>query len=225
MQGQNEDLWGPATSLSATSPAESLDFEDAFSPPQDTTSGGNTQQQSADGDYVPLDDSSQYLAGLERKLACVQGRTTAHRQTESRRLIDALATSRDDHAHHLLNNTNNIGADSDVLEPDNDRSGALTAATVDPQGALGAMLRRVAPDKIALAPEELCRLLEADILSKVHDALEEEAQAPHPPTQHSKNTSEEDQSCEGVRSVDGSTENNTIKLADQKDPSSDEGEK
>lgn len=36
------------------------------------------------------------------------------------------------------------------------------------------MLRRVAPNKIALSHEELCRLLEADILAKVHDALEEE---------------------------------------------------
>lgn len=117
------------------------------------------------------------------------------------------------------------------------------------------MLRKVAPDKIALTPEELCHLLEADILSKAHEALEDEAEkpqlptehsktiveeltnVPHLPTEHSKSTVEE-LTCGDSRSENACTENNINKSEtkdssqevekpplDQKDPSSDEGEK
>lgn len=235
MQCQNEDLWGPVPSHTNRSGTDPLGFEDSFSPPQATSAGGGSHQLYAESDYIPLEDSSQYLAGLERKLACVQGRSDVGRQTESSRLIDALATTREDHAHHLMNTPNNVGTDSDVIEPDSDHSTSFTAATVDPQGALGAMLRRVAPNKVALAPEELCRLLEADILAKAHEALDEEALAPHLPVHQSK-TSLEECCNEAVKSADNGTEINLDKTKspavtaakspfDLKEPSSDEGEK
>lgn len=152
------DPWG---STRDTTPAAGIGFEDSFSP-QD-------KDQQGEGMYIPLDDSLQYIAGLERKLARVRGKTRGQRQAESRRLIDALASSRDAHTQRLMESTD-ARADAG-LEADTEHH---SSAAVDPQGALGSMLRRVAPNKIALSHEELCRLLEADILAKVHDALEEE---------------------------------------------------
>lgn len=165
---QEQDLWGSISPVSGSTPVQ-CQFEDSFSPvhlpsSQDTESF-------TDEDYVPLDDSPQYIAGLERKLARVQGRTSASRQTESRRLIDALAGSRDTHAHQLINTTNNTA--DEIITEENEHSAHQNTA-VDPPGAIGAMIRRLAPDKVALTHEELCRLLEADFLAKVREAAEEE---------------------------------------------------
>ncbi|KAK8742600.1 hypothetical protein OTU49_001981 [Cherax quadricarinatus] len=234
MQCENEDLWGPVASLCTGLATNPLGFEDSFSPAPAESEGDSTQH-SADGDYIALEDSSQYLAGLERKLASIQGRADSGRQRESRRLIDALASSRDSHTHQLMNTPNNVGIESEVMELENDRTASITAASVVPQGALCAVIRRVAPDKVALAPEELCRLLEADILGKVHEALEEEAEAPHSTTQQSRTTSV-NSTINGVRSADICTLDNedkkkNVPLAaaktpcDHKDSSSDEGEK
>lgn len=85
------------------------------------------------------------------------------------------------------------------------------------------VLRRVAPDRVALAPEELCRLLEADILAKVHQALQDTSQI-------------DDHTADSAEAVDRKGSNpdkgmekdfdKTIKsTTEQKDPSSDEGEK
>ena len=41
-------------------------------------------------------------------------------------------------------------------------------------GTVGAVLRKLAPDKVAMTEEEILKLLEADILSKVHDQLNED---------------------------------------------------
>ncbi|XP_071551920.1 uncharacterized protein [Panulirus ornatus] len=188
MQCQNEDLWGPVTTVSADAGTEPIGFEDSFSPQQALATEGGSQQYTTDCEYIPLEDSSQYLAGLERKLACVQGRTAASRQTESRRLIDALTSSRDNHTHQLMHTVNNVGTNNEVFASNSDHCAAHTTAAVDPQGALGAVLRRVAPDKIALTPEELCHLLEADILSKVHEVLQDEAEMPQVPTEYSENS-------------------------------------
>lgn len=96
------------------------------------------------------------------------------------------------------------------------------------------MIRRVAPDKIALAPEELCHLLEADLLSKVHEALEDES--PHPPTDLASSCVMEHSRQDATRR-NGITDNKTDVNKDvssleeakypseRKDPSSDEGEK
>ena len=88
------------------------------------------------GQYVPLDDSQHYLAGLERKLAQVQGRGTGRRQAESRRLIDALASSRSLHTNELIQQGRNDseGASDDLTAEDSDHP-AHTTAAVDPQGS------------------------------------------------------------------------------------------
>ncbi|XP_068210164.1 coiled-coil domain-containing protein 32 [Palaemon carinicauda] len=158
---QKQELWGPVSNNSGK-PVE-CKFEDSFTP-QCFTSGQDNFL--VDEDYVPLDDSSQYLAGLERKLARVQGRTANKRQTESRRLINALVGSRDAHAHELVN-ASNIGGDEIITS---ESEPAHQTGAVDPQGAIGAMIRRIAPDKVALTHEELCQLLEADFLAKIQEA-------------------------------------------------------
>lgn len=81
------------------------------------------------GMYIPLDDSLQYIAGLERKLARVRGKTRGQRQAESRRLIDALASSRDAHTQRLMESTD-ARADAG-LEADTEHH---SSAAVDPQG-------------------------------------------------------------------------------------------
>lgn len=85
------------------------------------------------GDYVPLEDSSQYLAGLEQKLAHLQGRAASRRKTESQRLIDALASSRSTHTSQLMRDdgTSNVG----VIPPDSDTDAPPhMSAPIDPQG-------------------------------------------------------------------------------------------
>ena len=78
-----------------------------------------------------MEDSPQYLAGLERKLARIQGRSAGRRQTESRRLIDALASSRSTHAHQLVNESN-LGDDDELVSSEGEP--AHQSAAVDPQG-------------------------------------------------------------------------------------------
>ncbi|XP_066947399.1 coiled-coil domain-containing protein 32 [Macrobrachium rosenbergii] len=206
---QKQDLWGPVSDDSGT-PVE-CKFEDSFSPqclPSDQ------ENFVADDDYVPLDDSSQYLAGLERKLARVQGRSAGRRQTESRRLIDALIGSRDAHAHELVN-ASNIGNDEIITS---ESEPAHQTGAVDPQGAIGAMIRRIAPDKVALTHEELCQLLEADFLSKIQEAAaaEEEEEAAASKETHSE-----------VRNDDIAHDDDKVNhdLSEEKKLSSDEGEK
>ncbi|KAK7079775.1 hypothetical protein SK128_028632 [Halocaridina rubra] len=161
-------LWGPVSSTNDELPIE-CKFEDSFSPEPARPVRGN-EHQAQDEEYKPLDDSSQYLASLERKLARIQGRTAKQRQKESQQLIDALAGSRDTHAHQLINttvnNVDNMPVDSELI--------AHQHTAVDPQGPLGVMLRKLAPDRVALTHEELCQLLEADFLAKVREAAEEE---------------------------------------------------
>jgi len=139
-------------------------FEDSFSP--ESYNDPNTTE------YVPLDDSPQYLQSLERKLNRVQGRTSGQRKKESRQLIDALAGSRSSHTHHFLQNQDETV--STFSENDESLAASNSSSTIDPQSALGVMMRRVVPDKVALSHEELCQLLEADILAKVTEALHEE---------------------------------------------------
>ncbi|XP_063598528.1 germ cell nuclear acidic protein-like [Penaeus indicus] len=213
------DPWGSTRDPSSEA---GMGFEDSFSP-QD-------KDQQGEGMYIPLDDSLQYIAGLERKLARVQGKTRSQRQAESRRLIDALASSRDAHTQQLMESTD-ARADAD-LEADTEHH---SSAAVDPQGALGSMLRRVAPNKIALSHEELCRLLEADILAKVHDALEEEeeeeeesaakesaaSQPPDAPPSEAK----EPERTEASADAEQDTARQPTPQAAPKEHSSDEGEK
>ncbi|KAG0715232.1 hypothetical protein GWK47_012433 [Chionoecetes opilio] len=142
--GVMDGLWGPAEKLGAdTSPA--LGFEDSFSPQSNHLE--ETLHSPDNETYIPLQDSRQYLAGLESKLANVQGRTASARKTESRRLLDALAASRSTHTAQLMRNTEPPCGSL----PTNDT--APLSSTIDPQGALGAMLRRVAPDRVALTHE------------------------------------------------------------------------
>lgn len=86
-------------------------------------------------------------------------------------------------------------------------------------GALGVVLRRVAPDRVAVAPEELCKLLEADILAKVHQALQDTSQTDDHTIDNTEATDRKESNPEKgiVKDVKSPTE--------QKDPSSDEGEK
>lgn len=213
------DPWGSARDPSSEA---GMGFEDSFSP-QD-------KDQQGEGMYIPLDDSLQYIAGLERRLARVQGKTRGQRQAESRRLIDALASSRDAHTQQLMESTD-ARADAD-LEADTEHH---SAAAVDPQGALGSMLRRVAPNKVALSHEELCRLLEADILAKVHDALEEEedskedskdpaaSQRPHASHCEAQGRERTGASADAVQDAAG--QQGATPQAAPKEHSSDEGEK
>ncbi|XP_042891637.1 uncharacterized protein LOC122266111 [Penaeus japonicus] len=206
------DPWG---STRDTAPEADMGFEDSFSP--------KDRDPEEEGIYRPLDDSLQYIAGLERKLARVQGKTRGQRQAESRRLIDALATSRDVHTQQLMESTD-VCRDPD-LETETEHH---SSAAVDPQGALGSMLRRVAPNKIALSHEELCRLLEADILSKVHDALEEEEE--EEPAQEDPRARQESGERAGAEAraeeaKDAARPPEETLLAVPKEHSSDEGEK
>lgn len=81
--------------------------------------------------YVPLQDSPQYLAGLEGKLARIRGRTESSRKTESRRLLDALAGSRSCHTAQLMQDTNTHTLPTpDPVDP----TPSSLASTIDPQG-------------------------------------------------------------------------------------------
>lgn len=77
---------------------------------------------------MPLQDSSQYLAGLERKLAVVQGRVSGQRKAESRRLLDALVGTRSAHVSQLVQGSE--GVTEDIGEEQT----PVHSATVDPQG-------------------------------------------------------------------------------------------
>ena len=78
--------------------------------------------------YVPLQDSQQYLAGLESKLARIQGRTASNRKTESRRLLDALAGSRSHQTAQLMQDTESpCGSIPTIDTPP-------SSSTIDPQG-------------------------------------------------------------------------------------------
>ena len=79
-------------------------------------------------------------------------------------------------------------------------------------GAFGAMIRRIAPDKVALTHEELCRLLEADFLAKVQE----------------ETTATEEENLSTENSVFPPLQNDTSDKCDsseEKKVSSDEGEK
>ncbi|KAK3891962.1 hypothetical protein Pcinc_004176 [Petrolisthes cinctipes] len=204
-QPSDSDLWGPACMLSDVSSG----FEDSFSP---TTNENNNNAQN----YIPLQDSSQYLAGLERKLAVVQGRASGQRKAESRRLIDALVGTRSAHVSQLVQNSEGVNE-----ELGEEQTPVNSLATVDPQGALGVVLRRVAPDRVAVAPEELCRLLESDILAKVHQALQDTSD-----NHTTHNTEADDRKDNNPNKGMEKDFEKTIKSpTEQKDPSSDEGEK
>lgn len=142
-------------------------FEDSF-----TSESYNSPITQPNSDYIPLDDSSQYLEGLERKLSRVQGRTSGQRKKESQQLIDALAGSRSCHTHNLLQNQDEVV--SGFSENNVSIEASSNSAAIAPDNALGVMMRRVVPDKVALSHEELCQLLEADILAKVTEAAQEE---------------------------------------------------
>lgn len=83
-------------------------------------------------------------------------------------------------------------------------------------GALGAMLRRVAPDRVALTAEELCHLLQADLLAQMHE---------------SDNDASSDTQVADKSLPPGNTCDNQVKTSanlsgtEPRDPSSDEGEK
>ena len=86
-------------------------------------------------------------------------------------------------------------------------------------GALGAMLRRMAPDRVALTPEELCHLLQADLLAQMHES---DAYAP----QESHVTSGDKNLPSGSsheRQDAASTK--LSETVEPREPSSDEGEK
>ena len=74
------------------------------------------------------------------------------------------------------------------------------------------MLRRVAPDRVALTPEELCHLLQADLLAHMHEAEEEAARSHNLPS----GSSSEDQDR---------APSNLPQSVESREHSSDEGEK
>lgn len=210
MQGEVEGLWGPTGTLGADT-STSLDFEDSFSP-QDSRLEEATHIPSNEK-YVPLQDSQQYLAGLESKLAHIQGRTASTRKTESRRLLDALAGSRSTHTAQLMqDNEASCGS-----LPATDC--APSSSTIDPQGALGAMLRRMAPDRVALTPEELCHLLQADLLAQMH-----ESDAYAPQESHGK-SGDKNLPSGGSHERQDAASTKLSETVEPREPSSDEGEK
>ncbi|KAB7501479.1 Uncharacterized protein Anas_03632 [Armadillidium nasatum] len=144
-----------------------LKFEDSFA-------DSITQQQEQAKSYIPLDDSEQYLAGLEKKLARLQGKTQSSRESERKKLINALAKSKDDHSIDLLKSSNeNI---EPFLENNNSEENASKGlSAVNPQGTLGLVMRKCVPSQVAVSSDELCELLKTDILAKVHDEIESEA--------------------------------------------------
>ncbi|CAL4115525.1 unnamed protein product [Meganyctiphanes norvegica] len=102
---------------------------------------------------------------------------------------------------------------------------------IDPESALGVMMRRVVPEKVALSHEELCQLLEADILAKVTEALQEEEDKHI--TQHNT-TDQNTQLQSSGRQNNQEITNSNIKVTnldiqapseERKEHSSDEGEK
>lgn len=92
-------------------------------------------------------------------------------------------------------------------------------------GALGLVLRRVAPDRVAVAPEELCRLLEADILAKVHQALQETSQTDDHTTDNAEAADRKESRPNPDKGMEKDFEKTLKSPTEQKDPSSDEGEK
>lgn len=206
MQGNLDGLWGPTKARDVET--SSLSFEDSFSPPCSELETDSPDSRNAEK-YVPLQDSPQYLAGLEGKLARLRGRTESSRKTESRRLLDALAGSRSCHIAQLMQDTNTPTLPA---ADQSDPTPSSLASTIDPQGALGAMLRRVVPDRVALTPEELCHLLQSDLLAQMHES-ELEGAAP----------------CEtaitsNIKGQDAALTHSSGAL-DTREPSSDEGEK
>ncbi|XP_076069475.1 uncharacterized protein LOC143041463 [Oratosquilla oratoria] len=179
---QPHSPWGVADSTPLDSTESgSLQFEDSFSSEHisavtssndATIVRGTTATDDEDKkNYMPLPDSSEYLAGLEHKLARLQGKTASGRQKESRRLINALASSREAHiSRHLQDDS----ATSTGLSELNEDEVCPVSSTVDSQGALGLVMRKVVPDKVAVSQEEMYRLLEADFLAKVTQGLHEE---------------------------------------------------
>ncbi|MPC53807.1 uncharacterized protein E2C01_047707 [Portunus trituberculatus] len=126
MQGKMDGLWGPSGTME-TDTSVSLGFEDSFSP-QEGSAVGNTAQSPSQENYVPLQDSQQYLAGLESKLARIQGRTASNRKTESRRLLDALAGSRSHQTVQLMQDTESPCGSIPTMDT------PPSSSTIDPQG-------------------------------------------------------------------------------------------
>lgn len=87
--------------------------------------------------YVPLQDSPQYLAGLEGKLARIRGRTESSRKTESCRLLDALAGSRSCHLAQLMQDSS---VPSLPAADHSDPTPSSMASTIGPQGVATVVL-------------------------------------------------------------------------------------
>ncbi|KAK8377915.1 hypothetical protein O3P69_014093 [Scylla paramamosain] len=209
MQGEVDGLWGPSGTM-GTDTSVSLGFEDSFSPQGRQLE--DTAQSPSQENYVPLQDSQQYLAGLESKLARIQGRTASSRKTESRRLLDALAGSRSHQTAQLMQDSESSCGNIPTMD-------VPSSSTIDPQGALGAMLRRVAPDRVALTPEELCHLLQADLLAQMHESENDASPDTHG-TVGDKNLPLGN-TCENQ----DKTSANLSGTGEPREPSSDEGEK
>lgn len=205
-----DDLWGPSAAM-GTNASVSLGFEDSFSP-QEGSQVEDTAHCPNQENYVPLQDSQQYLAGLESKLAHIQGRTASNRKTESRRLLDALAGSRSNQTAQLMQDSESSCGSIPIMDT------PPSLSTIDPQGALGAMLRRVAPDRVALTPEELCRLLQADLLAQMHESENDASPDTHGPVR------DKNHPPGNTRSQD-KTSAKHLGTGEPREPSSDEGEK
>lgn len=211
MQGEVDGLWGPSGTM-GTNTSASLGFEDSFSP-QEGCQVEDTAHSPSQENYVPLQDSQQYLAGLESKLARLQGRAASNRKTESRRLLDALAGSRSNQTAQLMQDSESSCGGIPIMDT------PPSLSTIDPQGALGAMLRRVAPDRVALTPEELCHLLQADLLAQMHESENDASPATRGPVRDKTHPPEN--TCESQDKTSANLSGN----GETREPSSDEGEK
>ena len=93
----------------------------------------------------------------------IQGKDPNQRKDQRKKLIEYLAKTREDHNINLLKD--NAHKINDFVEGE----AKTFFNTVDPNGPFGIMMRKVAPDHVALSDEEIYKLLKSDMLSKINE--------------------------------------------------------
>ncbi|KAI1295664.1 hypothetical protein HDE_05528 [Halotydeus destructor] len=130
-------------------------MDDPWRSRSNTFHSKDTDNNSFDDDFVNhLPDSEEYIASLEKKLAKISGKSVV---SSSRDVVNSLSKIRQDVMATLINSSSACEFLNESLEQN---------------GAIAAVERKLFPERQALTKEELEKLLEQDILARNTLALE-----------------------------------------------------
>jgi len=111
--------------------------------------------------FIPMDDSADYIQSLESRLNKLNKKAT--NELTRRDLIDSLVGAKNLNNHNMLKNSDPIQfQDNDYCDQN-----LTTKGVVLPEGSsqgVKNLLTKLAPEKLALSPEELVCLIMTDNL-------------------------------------------------------------